>query len=141
MSDGKLKYYKKYLKRLTLFANAIGVNIKIQPADDDGIWIPHSKTILVDDDMPQDEEIATILHELGHALDDIVSTNVRNSQIMYNSYRAMYTSKPSKLQRKIVIAAEKKAWKYGRDIAKRLNIRLGKWYTKLEKSCIKDYQS
>jgi hypothetical protein len=140
MSDDRLKHYKTYLQRLHLFSKAIGVKIVIVENDDDGVWLPWTRTVKINDDLSQAAEIATILHELGHALDDILTPSARSASKMYKAYRAIYRNKYTKKQLALVLQAEKKAWRYGRDIADRLGIRLGKWYDKEEIESIKAYK-
>jgi len=136
-----LKHYKVYVNRLELFSRAIGVKIVIKPYADEGIWLPWTRVVKVDSELDEAEQVATILHELGHALDDILTPSGRYSDRIYKAYRATYRNKQSKAQLKLVIDAQKIAWKYGRDIAQRLRIRLGKWYDEAEKVSIKSYKA
>lgn len=140
MSEGKLKHYKKYMKRLILFASAIGVKVEYGESSSDGIWFPAVRKIKLDDDLTQAEEVATLLHELGHSMDDILSAQWKTEQVLGKAYTAMYSKKPTKKQVKLVVECEKRAWDYGRDIARRLNIRLGKWYDTSEHDGLKSYR-
>lgn len=140
-SEGKLKHYKEYIERLTLFASAIGVKIEyVESASSDGIWFPAARKIKIDDDLTEQEEIATLLHELGHSMDDILSAEWHKEKRLGRAYTAMYSKKPTKKQVKLVVECEQRAWNYGRDIARRLNIRLGKWYSVSEQDGLKSYR-
>lgn len=141
MVDIPLKHYKKYVKKIELFAFAIGVKIIRCESDDDGIWLPWTRVVKISENMSEAEEIATLLHELGHAIDDIITPSGRYAQSTYRAYRALYKNKQTKRQLKIVLAAEKKAWKYGRDIANRLRIRLGRWYNTIEEDSLESYKN
>lgn len=139
MTKGKLALKKKYLKRLSFFAYAIGVKLKVNPFKDEGVWLPAVRVVRVDVNMGDTDLIATLLHELGHALDDVLTPSGRKTDKIYKAYRAMYKGRPTAAQKRLVVSLERKAWRYGRDIAARLNIRLGKWYDDIEKDSIKSY--
>lgn len=132
----KLKHYETYLKRLDLFAAAINVKIIFGEVESEGIWFPRLKTVKIDDNLTNSETIATILHELGHALDDVLLSDLK----LHKAYHRLYNDKANAAQKIMVIDTEKKAWDSGRDIASRLNIRLGKWYDQQEAVSLKAYK-
>lgn len=138
--DRKLKNYKIYLKRLKLFARANKVSIVIAESDSEGVWMPLVRRIRLDENLSNSVEIASLLHELGHSIDDLMWVKLAESKEVDKAYEAMYSEKVSSKQRKIVVEFEERAWKNARNIAKRLNIRLGKWYYKTEKKFLNTYK-
>lgn len=137
MNDVGLKHYRIYIKRLHRFAAAIGVTI--QYGDYEDIWVPSRRKIKIDDAVSNGTVLASLLHELGHALDDMVCS--QTTEKTDNAYKAFYADKATKKQKSLVLQFEKRGWAYGREIASRLNIRLGKWFDDEEKTAIKSYRS
>ena len=134
------KNYIKYRKVLTSYAKAIKIRIVYAPDAGDGSYIPARRKIRIDPDLTESSQIATILHELGHVLDDAVVPpgNVRNK--IQAAYGRIYTKNFTKQQRQVVLRCEKRAWNYGRAIASILNIKLGQWYDKEEKEALDAYR-
>jgi uncharacterized protein GlcG (DUF336 family) len=56
------------------------------------------------------------------------------------AYTAFFINKATKKQKEIVYECERKAWEYGKALARRLKIRLGKWYLVEQEAYLKDYQ-
>lgn len=139
MSERDLKHYDKYLDILQIYAKVIGIKIQFTNYEQDGCWIPSARKVKIDPNMSQMDEISTILHELGHAIDDAFEMSGGQGPLD-EAYIAMYAEKATKPQKKLVIKAERKAWENGRVIAKLLGIRLGKWYTDIAKQAIDDYK-
>ena len=95
----------------------------------------------MDDSLSQTDEIATLLHEIGHALSDLFDTPDADIKAINNAYGMIYTQeKVSDKNMSIVLATEQRAWDNGRELAKRLKIKLGKWYSDVEKACLKEYK-
>lgn len=137
-----LKHYTSYLERLHAFSAAMGVKvISDEDVDGEGIWLPTRNTIKIDQNMTQTDEIATFLHELGHMLDDIKSLPAKEMAKLDKAYKSFYASKAKKTQITLVYECEKKAWNNARNIAKKLKIRLGKWYYHAEVESLKGYRS
>lgn len=143
MYKRKLKHYSQYLKRLRLFAKAM--NIKIEYQDDldaEGEWLPSVRLIKIASTTSESEEIAATLHEIGHSMDDLFSTSFTSENRTFKAYYRFYNNnKISKNQRKLILDCEKKAWRNGRDIARRLKIRLGKWFNDIEQECLNSYKN
>lgn len=140
MAGRKLKHFDRYLQKLNNYADALGIKIKYTDIDDEGSYSPHMKRINVDPNLTQSMELSVLIHELGHASDEtIVGPNYDES--LDDAYRVVYHYKHSKKQLNIVIEAEKRAWLYGRTIAKMLKIPLGKWYDDVEQECIDNYKN
>lgn len=141
MPEYSLKNYKQYIERLILFAQATGITVIFRENDDsDGLWVPYSRKIIIHDQLSQSSEIACLLHELGHSMDDLLSLPPAVDNNLHKAYIALYSDKHTKAQRKAVVDCEKRAWSNARDIAKRLKIPLGKWFDAAERYCLKAYR-
>lgn len=138
--DQVLKNYGSYIKRLNKFSAALGITvIHHHEVEGDGVWMPARSRIKIDKNLSQMEEISTYLHELGHALDDLHG-GIKSSTRLHKAYHAVYSEKARKSQTQLVIECEARAWAIGREIAKKLKIRLGKWYDYAESVSIKAYK-
>lgn len=135
-----LKRYDDYLDKLKLYAEACEITIEYKSVDGDGVYVPSRRKIVLDPDLPESTEIATLLHEIGHSMDDTL-INKRTEKVMDRAYKAFYDQSASKKQVEKVVECEKRAWIYGRSIAKKLRIPLGKWYDYEEKSALEGYVS
>lgn len=139
MVGRKLKHFEKYLDKLNNYADALGIKIKYTDTEDEGSFSSHRKCVKVDGGLSHSGEIATILHELGHASDpNIVGPD--NNKSLDDAYAVVYVKKPTNRQLNLVVEAEEKAWLYGRTIAKMLRIPLGKWYDQEEKESLDTYK-
>jgi hypothetical protein len=141
MSVGrKLKNFSAYKKRILLYAQANGISVVYNAdKDDEGVWLPSVRRIKIYPDLAPSTEIATLLHECGHALDDAV-TDDRVFNKLCNAYQAFYINRARKEQRSLVIESEIRAWELGRRIAKALKIRAGRWYALEQESAIQAYR-
>lgn len=140
MPQRKLKNCQEYLRRLMLFAEATGVKVEYGDIDSEGVWMPASNKIKLDNDLSSSDLIASLLHELGHSVDDMIDTESAYQNRLYKAYNKIYVSKASKKQKYLVIECEQRAWNNAREIAKRLKIRLGKWFDDAEKYCLDCYR-
>jgi len=128
-----MKNYGLYLKKLLRFALALGITVSRRPLQEhEGWYEPKSHSIVMDDDLDDEDTIAILLHELGHAVDEYRIERL-NQPIRMKAYGAVYDDTATKLQTKMVLEDEKVAWKIGRLIAKQLKIPLGKWYKRNER--------
>ena len=139
--DRNLRNYNKYLDSLLLYAKAHNISVAFKEVPGDGQYVPAKREIQIDNDMSQSSVISTILHELGHALDDSISWKKPNSYLG-KAYDAVYsiTGSPTAKQLEAVIACEKRAWDMGEVIAKQCKIKLGKWYFKGKLSALNNYR-
>lgn len=134
----KLKNYDKYFNILESFANSMGISIRVEPCDTLGSYVYSRKCIIIDDALTESEEISTLLHELGHAFDIMISEQ-KDLDVWSKAY--LKYPKVSKKEMNIVVTREQLAWDYGRHIATQLDIKLGKWYHDDERDCIKYYKN
>lgn len=132
-----LKKYDEYLDKIKTYAAAIEIKIERKEEPSDGVYLPTRRVIRVDPDLDESEEISVLLHELGHMLDDVIF--MTDNDEINDAYSKVYVQKLTKKQLEIVLGCEQRAWDNGRGLAKKLRIRLGKWYDIEEKSAMEDY--
>lgn len=135
-----LKYYGEYRDRIEQYAAACGIKIKYDNKDGEGSYEPHKRLIRIDPNLSDSCEIAVLLHELGHCLDNNLLTKKIDKKLS-KAYTAVYRARETKKQLAIVVRCEIRAWKYARAIAKKLRIPLGKWFDDIQKYCIYDYKN
>lgn len=136
MADRALKHYHEYKTRLEWFARGTGVKIKYSKKVNESMWEPKTKTVTIDSNMPQDMELAILLHELGHSLDFMLEPKGPEFEKAYDSF---YIETETPEQIVLVISTELKAWKYAEKIANRLKITLGDWFYKVKDDCLATY--
>lgn len=134
----ELKNFSSYLSRLELYAQANNIKVHYTDNDDYGSYSYRGRRLKLDEDLTHSEEIASFLHELGHAMDDEVIG--QQTGALAHAYYNLYEEKFSIKEKNMVVACEKRAWHYGRVIAKKLKIRLGKWFDIVENDCITTYE-
>lgn len=135
-----LKHYDDYLTRIELYARACGIKIKYDSKREECSYEPHRRILRMDPTLSQSAEIASLLHELGHALDDTLLTG-RIERRLSLAYVALYAENNTRGQLNLVIECEERAWKYARAVAKKLRIKLGKWFDDYKDICIEDYKT
>ena len=140
MKGRKLKNYENYLLKIKSYAKAVGIKIIYNEDMEEGVYYPSTKTISISDHLPNSCEIAILLHEFGHSIDEYIS-HKPTRDILDDAYNAMYAEKCTPEQEKIVLDSEKRAWVFGRSIAKNLNIKLGDWYYKTKATCLLGYRT
>lgn len=134
----QLPKHDDYLQKLEHYCEASDIIIEIKDYKHHGVYFPTRRAIVVDEDLDDTEQLATILHELGHVFDDVL--NAPNTLEKYNrAYSDFYKNRATEQQVKLVMDCEQRAWDYGRGIAKKLRINLGKWYDVEEKEALKEY--
>jgi hypothetical protein len=129
-----------YLQSLELYAEASGIIVERKREDDDGAWVPSRRAIRIDPELADSTEIATFLHELGHSEDDSFF-DTREWKKIDRSYSAFQKRRYTYDQWQLVIRCEERAWRFGRAIAKRLRIPLGKWFDEEEADALRAYRS
>jgi hypothetical protein len=137
----KLPAFLRYKKSIINFAKVFRIRILIKEnVEGEGEYLEGVNWINVDDDLTDQETIATMLHELGHAMDFLFNPSMTGSQ-SEKAYEKFYTEKHSKSQRQLVLGAENRAWDNGKVIAQRLKIPLGTWYLREKQISMKNYRS
>lgn len=139
MARESLKHIDAYRKRLGYFAAALRISIEYKECSSEGIFFPSKSKIVIDKDLSDVEEIATLLHELGHALDDF--TTHYNHKELNRAYDKVDDPVLSKKNLDLVLKCERRAWLNGVSIANRAKIRLGKWYTRIMQESLNSYKN
>lgn len=128
--DTYIKNYNKLLK----YAESSGVTVVYIQRSETASWRRDTRTIQLSPEYSgKVEELALLLHELGHMRDDFTLGKNKEINTAYNQFNKLIlgTIKNTSPKKKIlVIDTEYRAWIYGIAIAKQLGIRLGKWYYK-----------
>lgn len=138
MPGRPLKNYDNYHEKILAYLEACGLTLEYREVDGDGMYSPSRRKITVSPDLPESTEIATLLHEAGHSLDDTLY-NKRTMKVHDKAYNAYYDGTATRVQCELVIEAEKRAWLYGRSVAKQLKIPLGKWYQAEQDDALNGY--
>ena len=135
----RLANYKQYYDKLEHFIHASGLKLLVTSTVDGGEYRPRSRTVVIDDSLDESEEIAIILHELGHAFVDF---DPPVTSYLYAVYKRYEESKPlTPAERVEIMSTERSAWIMGEHIAKLLHIPLGKWYRSVKNSCLAGHQN
>lgn len=137
----KLKNHEKYRQALLGFAKSLNIKVVFKYDDGNGSYIPESRKIIIDNELTNSDEIATLLHELGHVLDEGLIKDSPFYNRLNKAYGRIYKKSVTKAQKALVIKCEKRAWVYGRAIANILGIKLGLWYESIAKQCIDAYRN
>lgn len=132
-----LPNFTKYLTLLKLYCKS--TKVKLIKHSGETFYLAGTRIIKYNCDLSEAETISSILHELGHIMDEFSLKPTKRYRLIA-AYNKVYTSKVTKAQKEIVILAEKKAWANGRVIAKLLGIPLGRWYPTYMKKCLRSYQ-
>lgn len=138
MKGRELKHYELYLKSIKAYCKAIHMKLEFSELDDDGAFIPSKRMVRVSPNLPESTTIAVLLHELGHALDFVLMRppQYRQTEAAYrNLYKIKYTR-----HQKTVLLTERRAWEYGKAVAKTIGIPLGQWYADTAKESIDTYR-
>lgn len=142
MSEINIKHFDKHRKRLIALANSLGIKIKYNDSQGDGAYQQSRSSIVIDPDLEQSTELATMLHELGHVIDFSRLSYDESSKADVAYYRFYRENRKAFVcDQREVLKWERRAWKTGRGIAKLLKIPLGKWFDFEEHTAIKTYES
>lgn len=141
MSGRPLKNFDTYRDKLEAYSKACELTLEYRDHDGDGTYFPSRRKIVIDKDLPESTEIATFLHEIGHSMDDTLHSKSMEKKFD-KAYKAIYSKrkKPTPQQKELVLGCEERAWMYGRAIAKKLRIPLGKWYDEEQTDALKSYR-
>lgn len=133
-----LKHYDKSLKKLERLINALQYKLVHDPKDDDaGVYIPSKRKILLSTELSNSEELAICLHELGHCIYFLVTSeeDLDEMERIYDTFH-----KDATKGKKAVLRYETAAWDIGEKLAKVLRIPLGKWYYEVKDECLQTYR-
>ena len=134
-----LKKFDEYYQKLEHYCEASEIEIQYKEHDNDGSWVPSRRKIILDRDLDESTAVATLLHELGHTTDDYLKDPKQEKK--YNkAYKAFYNNTANEKQKKLVVECEERAWVYGRGIARKLRIPLGKWFDTEEAEALRSYK-
>lgn len=129
-----------YFNRLIDFARSLQINIFYKNNVNIGYFLPNKKEIIIDPKLTLDQQIFSILHELGHHLDD-VENNYKYDDIYGKANKKVEKELSLSIREYNVLnECEIRAWKKGEIIAKLLDIRLNKGYSIFKKSCLSGYR-
>lgn len=138
MPGRPLPNYDAYQAKILAYAEACEIKVQYRDQPGDGAYIPTLRKIAIDKDLPESTEIATLLHELGHAMDETL-LDKRVAKRLNRLYMRVYTVKLSKARLGEIIDCERRAWALGRSVAKSLRIPLGKWFEREEQDALAQY--
>ena len=140
----KLKNYRLYLKKLKSYSKLCGIKVEFRKeVDGIGAYVPSRRSIVIETSLSQSHTISTLLHELGHFVDDFRNPNNHFNNRFHNDGRTAIENERALTarQKKKVLQLEREAWKNGRALARQLNIPLGRWFFQDEKSSFNTYRS
>lgn len=138
----KLKNYKTYLNQIKRYARLCNVKIVFKKeVDGVGEYIPNRRQVVLEKGLSQSEIISTLLHEFGHFIDDYRNPENNLNNRYHNDGRTAIEQdrELTVQQKKKILKIEKEAWKNGRALARQLNIPLGNWFYRDEKSALNSY--
>jgi hypothetical protein len=137
----RLKNYPKYLEKIYSYAESVCIKIIVREEDGDGCYNHFNSCLYIDPDLEEASEIATLLHELGHAFDYHL-VDKKLSPKIWHAYEKVYSEDANLNDKELqtVMDAEIRAWENGKVIAKRLKIPLGKWYAHERKISLMNYR-
>lgn len=139
----KLRNMNKYMGAIRKFCKSVNIKlVKVPKFDGCGEYNPNRRVIKYDPRLSDSEVISTLLHELGHYLDDYRNPNkYAGTHHYYGRTRIerdyVYLTAN---QKQAIWDTETEAWKNGRAIANQLKIKLGKWFDKDETSSLNTYR-
>lgn len=133
-----LPNYTEYLHKIKLYLRICGIKLVRREVATEAAWIPSRREISVDWDLDESTEIACILHEIGHSLDDALR---RQEKLHDKAYTAFYAGKATRRGRLVVKACEIRAWNNAEAIARTLQIPCGRWFKHERRRLLKTYSS
>lgn len=139
----RLKNYRIYKKKILALCRTMNLKVKwVKNLEHFGEYDPNKRTILIDGTYSESEVISTLLHEIGHFIDDTRNPNRFQMKHHYHGYDKLEKeySTLTVNQKEAVMRAEMSAWKNARALARQLNIPLGKWFYKDETRCLNTYR-
>lgn len=142
MSSGrKLKNKALYISKLKHAAKSLRVKVQFRDYPEHlGRWNPNKRCITVHYAQSDSALISTVLHELGHAIDDMFVEHTRREHDAINTaYKMLNNNRASSKHKRLIVACETRAWKIAASLAKALGIKIGPWFYKDAKQALKTY--
>lgn len=145
MRKGSIKNYDIYFNKLLDFAKLCEVKVyftelkETEEEKDLGEYLYTARSINLNSSMTEKETIAILLHELGHFIDHKFNKRSLSTERAYDRLNNNLAITPK--QKELIVACERKAWEYGRGIAKMFNIPLGTWFEVEYLAGLSGYQS
>lgn len=142
MSSGrKLKNKALYINKIKQAAKSLRVKVQFSDYPEHlGKWNPNKRCITVHYGQSDSALISTLLHELGHAIDDLFIEHTRREyNAIDTAYKMLHNNRASSKHKKIIRNCEDRAWKLGEALAKALGIKLGPWFYEDAKQALKTY--
>jgi hypothetical protein len=136
MPSRKLKHYDRIIQSLEQYAKAIKLKIIRRSENSEGTYVPLRKIIYLDKDLDESEEVAVLLHELGHAHDLAMLGHKEFMRTIDPAFDAANAGNATTEDMYIILCCESRAWEYGEALAKTLGIRLGKWFHNYKQECL-----
>ena len=96
-----LPNYEEYFDKIAVYCEAVDLVIERKECDSDGLYVPTRRRIVIDRDLDESSEIAVLLHEIGHTLDDALKDQCEEKKID-RAYTAFYKNEATKKQVQIV---------------------------------------
>lgn len=131
--------FTKYLLKLVTYANLQGIKVQFKENTEDR-FIPSKNLIIIEGDIEDynEELLIALLHELGHVYDDQRQTP-KDIKKCNQTYPRIYAKNPPMRIIKNALMFERRAWRYGKLIAKNLGITLTKMYKQQQEECLLAY--
>lgn len=139
----RLRNYKIYLKKIKAQCRLMGLKIKwVKDMSCYGEYNPNKRTITIARNQSESEKISTLLHEMGHFIDDTRNPNRFAMKYHFHGYGKLEKEYAvlTVNQKDAVMRAEMSAWKNARALARQLKIPLGKWFYTDETRCLNTYR-
>lgn len=140
----KLKNYQLYLKKVKAYARLCEVSIIFKKeVDGTGEYRPGRREVAIERGLGQSAIISTLLHELGHFMDDLRNPTNNFANRFHNDGRTaiekeLYLTQRQKNQ---VLKLEKEAWKNAEALARQLKIPMGRWFYQDKESSLNSYRA
>lgn len=136
----KLKNHLTYYNKILDYAKSIGVEVFFYHKLNNAYYQSYGKKIYIDPDFKEADQIAILLHELGHFEDEIFTSDKKVEKLYERAAIKCDEDIPlSKREFNCLINCELNAWIHGAIIAKKLKIPLGKWYKKIQDKSMVSY--
>lgn len=106
-------------------------------------YVHSKKAIIIDSDMSAEAKLYTLIHEIGHYIQDMENGFQRSRKHISKEMKqiCVFQAFDQKNTKDSYIEHERQAWDYGEDFAKYLKIKLSPNFYKFREYHIKSYES